>query len=113
MMKTHGIFKRTHTMLPQSLWSEEQRTNSDKVVTTPRPYTEFKVKTTDNIKDKFSLMDISAEIEMSFLGGLISVGGSAKYLDERKNSHKSTSVTFKSHRISHSEVSDPENRVIL
>ena len=92
-------------MLQRSLWREENRRSDNKVISRPAPFTDIKVAISDKIDDKFFLMDISAEIKMSFLSGLIEVGGSAAFLNEKKSSSRMTSVTLKSHKISHTEVS--------
>ena len=40
-------------------------------------------------------MKIEASLKVSFLGGPVSVGGSAKYLDDKRNSKYAARVTLK------------------
>ena len=49
----------------------------------------------DSLEDKTSLMKIETSLKVSFLGGLISVGGSARYLDDRRSSKYQARVTLK------------------
>ncbi|ETE57007.1 hypothetical protein L345_17281, partial [Ophiophagus hannah] len=46
-----------------------------------------------NINDKASALDISASLKASFLGELVEVGGSAKYLHDTKKSKQQARVT--------------------
>ncbi|XDV43718.1 hypothetical protein PO909_012143, partial [Leuciscus waleckii] len=56
--------------------------------------TDLKFSSSDSLSSKSDLMDISASLKLSFLGGLIEVGGSAKYLRDTKSSHKQSRVTM-------------------
>ncbi|XDV43713.1 hypothetical protein PO909_012140, partial [Leuciscus waleckii] len=56
--------------------------------------TDLKFSSSDSLSSKSNLMDISASLKLSFLGGLIEVGGSAKYLRDTKSSHKQSRVTM-------------------
>lgn len=44
----------------------------------------FKISASDSTASQSSLLDVNASLKASFLGGLIEVGGSAKYLNEKK-----------------------------
>lgn len=55
---------------------------------------EFEVSASDSTKTKSSLLDVNASLKASFLGGLIEVGGSAKYLNDNKKSHHQSRVTL-------------------
>ncbi|KAK2820151.1 hypothetical protein Q5P01_023110 [Channa striata] len=55
---------------------------------------EFEIITSDSTESKSSLLDVDASLKASFMGGLIEVGGSAKYLNDRKKSHTQSRVTF-------------------
>ncbi|KAK2820152.1 hypothetical protein Q5P01_023111 [Channa striata] len=55
---------------------------------------EFEIITSDSTESKSSLLDVDASLKASFMGGLIEVGGSAKYLNDRKKSHMQSRVTF-------------------
>ncbi|KAK9395882.1 hypothetical protein NXF25_019243 [Crotalus adamanteus] len=59
----------------------------------PQPKTESEILASDTIDDKASALDISASLKASFLGGLIEVGGSAKYLRDTKKSKQQARVT--------------------
>uniref|UniRef100_A0A8C6VFA3 Uncharacterized protein n=1 Tax=Naja naja TaxID=35670 RepID=A0A8C6VFA3_NAJNA len=59
-----------------------------------QPTTESEIIASDSIDDKASALDISASLKASFLGGLIKVGGSAKYLHDTKKSKKQARVTI-------------------
>ncbi|XP_061703752.1 neoverrucotoxin subunit alpha-like isoform X2 [Syngnathoides biaculeatus] len=54
----------------------------------------FKITASDTIESRSSLMDIEASLSMSFLGGLVQVGGSAKYLNDQKKFKNQSRVTF-------------------
>ncbi|XP_035986107.1 stonustoxin subunit alpha-like, partial [Fundulus heteroclitus] len=55
---------------------------------------EFRISASDSLEEKFSLLDVSDSLKASFLGGLIEVGGSAKYLNDQKKSKNQSRVTF-------------------
>lgn len=55
---------------------------------------EFEVTTSDSTESKSSLLDVNGSLQASFMGGLIEVGGSAKYLNDKKKSHNQSRVTF-------------------
>lgn len=59
-----------------------------------QPNTEFKIVGSDSMDDKASSLNVSASLKASFLGGLIEVGGSAKFLNERKQSRNQARVTL-------------------
>ncbi|XP_060539195.1 uncharacterized protein LOC117657948 [Pantherophis guttatus] len=59
----------------------------------PQPKTESEIIVSDSIDDKASALDISASLKASFLGGLVEVGGSAKYLHDTKKSKQQARVT--------------------
>ncbi|XP_054647189.1 stonustoxin subunit beta-like [Dunckerocampus dactyliophorus] len=54
----------------------------------------FKISASDTIESRSSLMDIEASLKLSFLGGLVEVGGSAKYLKDQKKFKNQSRVTF-------------------
>ncbi|KAG1935903.1 stonustoxin subunit beta [Pimephales promelas] len=56
--------------------------------------TDLKFSSSDSLSSKANLMDISASLKLSFYGGLVEVGGSAKYLHDTKSSHKQSRVTM-------------------
>ncbi|KAM9336971.1 stonustoxin subunit beta-like [Symphorus nematophorus] len=52
------------------------------------------ISASDTIESKSSLLDINASLKASFMGGLIEVGGSAKYLNDTKKFKNQSRVTF-------------------
>uniref|UniRef100_A0A3Q0SYQ1 B30.2/SPRY domain-containing protein n=1 Tax=Amphilophus citrinellus TaxID=61819 RepID=A0A3Q0SYQ1_AMPCI len=54
----------------------------------------FEVSASDSTEAKCSLLDIEASLKASFLGGLVEVGGSAKYLNDQKKFKNQSRVTF-------------------
>ncbi|CAG0885349.1 unnamed protein product [Darwinula stevensoni] len=48
----------------------------------------------DSISEKTSALDIDASLKLSFLGGLVEVSGSGKYLDDRKSSSKQARIVL-------------------
>ncbi|XP_044035524.1 neoverrucotoxin subunit alpha-like isoform X2 [Siniperca chuatsi] len=56
---------------------------------------EFQIAASDSIESKSSMMDIEASLGVSFLGGLVEVGGSAKYLNDTKKYQNQSRVTLK------------------
>ncbi|XP_053116330.1 uncharacterized protein LOC128329343 isoform X2 [Hemicordylus capensis] len=60
----------------------------------PQPKTESEIIASDTIDDKASALNVSASLKASFLGGLIEVGGSAKYFRDTKKSKQQARVTL-------------------
>ncbi|XP_028286148.1 LOW QUALITY PROTEIN: neoverrucotoxin subunit alpha-like [Parambassis ranga] len=54
----------------------------------------FEVSSSYSFESKSSLLDIETSLKASFLGGLVEVGGSAKYLNDNKTSKNQSRVTF-------------------
>lgn len=52
------------------------------------------ITTSDSLKEKSNLLDMNASLQASFLAGLVTVEGSAKYLKDRKQSLSHSRVTF-------------------
>ena len=48
----------------------------------------------NSIDESMKLMDLSISLKMSFLGGLVDISGSAKYLDKRNSTSNKTSVSL-------------------
>ncbi|XP_034534533.1 uncharacterized protein LOC117808985 [Notolabrus celidotus] len=61
----------------------------------PNPNSEFKIVASESFEDKSSALDVKASLKASFLGGLIEVDGSAKYLNDSKTSKNQARVTLK------------------
>ncbi|XP_030256781.1 stonustoxin subunit alpha-like [Sparus aurata] len=60
----------------------------------PQPYNNFEITSSDSIKSKSSLLDIEASLKVSYMGGLVEVDGSAKYLKDVKQFKNQSRVTF-------------------
>ncbi|KAK2900532.1 hypothetical protein Q8A67_008647 [Cirrhinus molitorella] len=69
----------------------------------PQPNTDFKIIATDSSEDKVSALNVSAALEASFLCGLVSVKGSADYLNDKKSSKHQSRVTLHYHTTSRFE----------
>lgn len=75
-----------------TLWDEKSM--NDNLITHPQPRTDLKFISSDSVSDKCNLMDISASLKASFLGGLFDVDGSARYLHDTKTSNQQSRVTM-------------------
>ncbi|CAM4654285.1 unnamed protein product [Leuciscus chuanchicus] len=60
----------------------------------PQLQTDLKFSSSDSLSSKSSLLDVSASLKASFMGGLVEVGGSAKYLHDTKSSNQQSRVTM-------------------
>ncbi|XP_050961134.1 verrucotoxin subunit beta [Labeo rohita] len=56
--------------------------------------TDLKFSSSDSLSSKASLLNISASLKASFCGGLVEVGGSAKFLRNTKSSNQQSRVTM-------------------
>ncbi|XP_041660215.1 uncharacterized protein LOC121520703 isoform X2 [Cheilinus undulatus] len=61
----------------------------------PQKHNDFEIVTSELIEDKSSALDVNASLKASFLGGLVQVNGSAKYLNNSKTSKNQARVTLK------------------
>ncbi|XP_062299142.1 stonustoxin subunit beta-like [Scomber scombrus] len=75
-----------------TLWDEAtlQKNTSE----TLKPGSEFQITASDSIESKSSLLDVEGSLKASFLGGLIEVAGSAKYLNDQKKFNNQSRVTL-------------------
>ncbi|XP_067399207.1 stonustoxin subunit alpha-like [Emydura macquarii macquarii] len=79
---------RNETLIPGfTLWDLETLQNN--VDTKPQPNTEFEIIASDT-----SALNVTASLKASFLGGLVKVDGSAKNLNDTKNSQHQARVTL-------------------
>ena len=58
-------------------------------IITDMPHTDFKYDYKNTFDSKFSKLDVSAELKVSVLCGMVSLEGSGKYLNDKKENHKS------------------------
>ncbi|XP_042284315.1 uncharacterized protein LOC121908403 isoform X2 [Thunnus maccoyii] len=63
----------------------------------PQHCNDFQIVASESIADKSSALNVEASLKASFLGGLVKVGGSAKYLNDSKTSKHQVRVTLKYH----------------
>ncbi|XP_026118059.1 verrucotoxin subunit beta-like [Carassius auratus] len=75
-----------------TLW-DKQSLRED-VDTHSKLMTDLKFSSSDSISSKSSLLNVSASLKASFLGGLVEVEGSAKYLHNTKSSNQQSRVTM-------------------
>ncbi|XP_067301317.1 stonustoxin subunit alpha-like [Pseudorasbora parva] len=75
-----------------TLWDKESL-NKD-LDTHPQPKTDLKYSSSDSLSSKASLLDVSASLKTSFLGGLVKVEGSGKFLRDTKSSNQQSRVTI-------------------
>ncbi|XP_065151090.1 stonustoxin subunit beta-like [Paramisgurnus dabryanus] len=75
-----------------TLW--DKKSLEENLHTHPQANTFTKFSSSDSVNSKSSLLDVSASLKTSFLGGLVEVGGSAKYLRDTKSSNKHSRVTM-------------------
>ncbi|XP_051978492.1 cytolytic toxin-alpha-like isoform X2 [Xyrauchen texanus] len=81
-----------------TLWNQEELQKS--IQTRPQINTDFKVTASDSMKEKSKLMNIGGSLNLSILGGLISVSGSAKYLKDTKMTFNQQRLTLRYHSTS-------------
>uniref|UniRef100_A0A3Q1GRW0 Stonustoxin subunit alpha-like n=1 Tax=Acanthochromis polyacanthus TaxID=80966 RepID=A0A3Q1GRW0_9TELE len=75
-----------------TLWDEN--TLKPNIVETCQHSSRSEITASDSIESKSSLLDVDASLKASFLSGLIEVGGSAKYLNDKKKSKNQSRVTL-------------------
>ncbi|XP_042598005.1 cytolytic toxin-beta-like [Cyprinus carpio] len=78
-----------------TLWDPEKLQQS--LGTRPQINTDFKVTASDSIEDKSRLLNIDGSLKLSLLGGLVSVTGAAKYLNDTKKSFRQQRLTLHYH----------------
>ncbi|CAL8316807.1 unnamed protein product [Gadus morhua 'NCC'] len=61
----------------------------------PQPNSDFEIVASDSIEDKFSALNVEGSMKASFLGGLVEIEGSAKFLSNSKSSRNQARVTLK------------------
>uniref|UniRef100_A0A671M3F2 Uncharacterized protein n=1 Tax=Sinocyclocheilus anshuiensis TaxID=1608454 RepID=A0A671M3F2_9TELE len=84
---------RTDSFIPGvTLW--DKKSLSEDLDSHPQLLTDLKFSSSDSLSSKSSLLDVSASLKASFLGGLVEVGGSAKYLCDTKSSNQQSRVTM-------------------
>ncbi|XP_030402451.1 stonustoxin subunit alpha-like isoform X2 [Gopherus evgoodei] len=75
-----------------TLWRREQLLKD--VNTKPQPWVNCEIIASDTIEEKANALNVTASLKASFLGGLVEVSGSAKYLNDTKKSKQQARVTL-------------------
>ncbi|XP_033991873.1 uncharacterized protein LOC117487292 [Trematomus bernacchii] len=84
---------RNDSLVPgMTLWDRKDLKND--VGERPQRYNDCNIVASESIEDKSSALNVEASLKASFLGGLVKVGGSAKYLNDSKTSKNHASVTL-------------------
>nr|BAV10435.1 sftoxin alpha-subunit [Siganus fuscescens]BAV13028.1 sftoxin alpha-subunit [Siganus fuscescens] len=84
---------RQDSLLPGfTLWEKEDLEGN--TLDSPQPSSVFQISASDSVDEKANLLDVEASLKASFLGGLIEVGGSAKYLNDTKKFKSQSRVTL-------------------
>ncbi|XP_045924502.1 stonustoxin subunit beta-like [Micropterus dolomieu] len=74
-----------------TLWDD--KTLKENTVEISQHSSAFEISTSDSIGSKSSLLDVDASLKVSYMCGLITVGGSAKYLNDKKKFKNQSRVT--------------------
>ncbi|XP_045925757.1 neoverrucotoxin subunit beta-like, partial [Micropterus dolomieu] len=91
---TLGMFydARTDQRIPGlTLWDEE--TLQENTVESSQHSSAFEISASDSIESRSFLLDVDASLKVSYMCGLIEVGGSAKYLNDTKKFKNQDRVT--------------------
>ncbi|XP_055004983.1 verrucotoxin subunit beta-like [Boleophthalmus pectinirostris] len=75
-----------------SFWDQEKLDKDMRV--TREPSTECQIVVSDHLSKKASSLQVDAGLKASFLSGLVTVQGSAKYLNNKKSSSRQARVTL-------------------
>ncbi|XP_018530450.1 uncharacterized protein LOC108882444 [Lates calcarifer] len=85
---------RSDSLIPgMTLWDHNDLKND--LRERPQPNSAFEIVASESIEDKSSALNVEASLKASFLGGLVEVEGSAKYLNDHKTSKNQARVTLK------------------
>jgi hypothetical protein len=85
---------RNDTIIPAlTLWNEGNLKSA--IDTTPQVGSDFEVIAEDSLETRASQLNVSGSLKLSFMGGLIDVSGSAKYLNDYKTSKQQSRVSLK------------------
>ncbi|XP_039373366.1 uncharacterized protein LOC120392695 [Mauremys reevesii] len=84
---------RSDSLIPGiTLWRLEQLLKD--VSRKPQPWVNCEIIASDTIEEKANALNVTASLKASFLGGLVEVGGSAKYLNDTRKSKQQARVTL-------------------
>uniref|UniRef100_A0A672YX41 Stonustoxin subunit beta-like n=1 Tax=Sphaeramia orbicularis TaxID=375764 RepID=A0A672YX41_9TELE len=88
-------------LFPSGLMLWDKQTLKDFTTVESKKSSSYHVLTSDTIDSKSSLLDVQAGLKASFLGGLIEVEGSAKFLNDHKQFKNQSRVTLQYHATTH------------
>nr|XP_021324573.1 uncharacterized protein LOC100007431 isoform X1 [Danio rerio] len=74
------------------LWDDKLLT--EHVSSRPQTRTDLTFSSSDSLSTKFSHLDVSGSLKVSFFGGLLELGGSARYLRDTKSSTRQSRCTM-------------------
>ncbi|CAG2165607.1 unnamed protein product [Oppiella nova] len=83
---------REDKFLAISLFNKKQPSSS--IISTDNGESKMKVAMLNTYKEKFNTLDITAEIKLSMLTGLIKLEGSAKFFNDKKQSYRSAKASL-------------------
>lgn len=86
--------RRNDDLIPgETLWDPEQL--QEHISERQQPGSDYELIASDSIDDKTSSLQLDANLKLSLLGGLVNVGGSAKFLNDKKVSSNISRVSLK------------------
>ena len=85
-----------------NLWSKDQLVD-EKLETVLCPFTNWKLKISNNQSERCEQLDVSASIALEIGAGQVKVSGSAKYVDSSNSSSQVASVTYTSNKLFHTK----------
>ena len=86
---------RTDSIIPGvTYWDSKDLRGTEESMQSYQPSSSFELIAEDSIASKTFHLDVEANLALSFMSGMVSVSGSAKYLTDRKESKKTSRVTL-------------------
>ncbi len=85
----------TDSIIPGvTYWDSKDLRGAEESMQSYQPSSSFELIAEDSIASKTFHLDVEANLALSFMSGMVSVSGSAKYLTDRKESKKTSRVTL-------------------
>ena len=84
-----------------TLWDPQNLAKN--TITRRQPYTGFEILTEDSLQTKAHALGVEASLKLSLLGGLISISGSAKYVEDYQKTNTEARLTLKYSTTTHFE----------
>ena len=93
---------RTDSIVPgMTLWDSQDLKKTEESMQSYQPSSSFELIAEDSLADKTFHLNVEASLALSFMSGMVSVSGSAKFLTDRKESKKTSRVTLQFKCTSH------------